>query len=180
MPFRCVVIHAFIRHIGSKPRSVISPHPIHACPRGCLSVLFLVSLCFFLKSFFHLFLIPAMVPDENSMEDPLCNSSFGTMVSLGPCPHPTQRLHRFSSWTRLHARRFGVWCRWPDSGENPWRFHSAVLGQGVHARRCGGPDVQETVEFHRCQERDMAEFPGVLLPASRHLYISRQIAAWLD
>ena len=34
------------------------------------------------KSFFHLFLIPAMAPDENSMEDPLCNSSFGSMVSL--------------------------------------------------------------------------------------------------
>ena len=43
-----------------------------------LSVLFTP----FLKSFFHLFLIPAMVPDENSMEDPLCNSSFGSMVSL--------------------------------------------------------------------------------------------------
>ena len=61
---------------------VISPHPIHACARGCLSVLFIPSLYFFLKSFFHLFLIPAMVPDENSMEDPLCNSSFGSMVSL--------------------------------------------------------------------------------------------------
>ena len=47
-----------------------------------LSVLFLVSLYFVLKSFFHLFLNPAMVPDENSMEDPLCNSSFGSMVSL--------------------------------------------------------------------------------------------------
>ena len=47
-----------------------------------LSVLFTPSLYFFLKSFFHLFLIPAMVPDENSMEDPLCNSSFGSMVSL--------------------------------------------------------------------------------------------------
>ena len=61
---------------------VLSPHHIHACARGCLSVLFLVSLYFFFKSFFHLFLIPAMVPDENSMEDPLCNSSFGSMVSL--------------------------------------------------------------------------------------------------
>ena len=40
------------------------------------------SFYFFLKSFFHLFLIPTMVPDENSMEDPLCNSSFGSMVSL--------------------------------------------------------------------------------------------------
>ena len=45
-------------------------------------LLFLVSLYFVLKSFFHLFLNPAMVPDENSMEDPLCNSSFGSMVSL--------------------------------------------------------------------------------------------------
>ena len=40
------------------------------------------SLYFFLKSFFHLFLNLTMVPDENSMEDPLCNSSFGSMVSL--------------------------------------------------------------------------------------------------
>ena len=41
-----------------------------------------MSLYFVLKSFFHLFLNPAMVPDENSMEDLLCNSSFGSMVSL--------------------------------------------------------------------------------------------------
>ena len=48
-----------------------------------LSVLFfLVFLYLVLKSFFHFFLILAMVPDENSMEDPLCNSSFGSMVSL--------------------------------------------------------------------------------------------------
>ena len=31
-----------------------------------------------------------MVPDENSMEDPLCNSSFGSMVSLDYVTHPTQ------------------------------------------------------------------------------------------
>ena len=60
-----------------------SPHPIHACALGCfLSVVFLLSFHLLPKSFFHLFLIPAMVPDENSMEDPLCNSSFGSMVSL--------------------------------------------------------------------------------------------------
>ena len=40
------------------------------------------SLYFVLMSFFHLFLNPAMVPDEISMEDPLCNSSFGSMVTL--------------------------------------------------------------------------------------------------
>ena len=60
---------------------VISIHG-HRHAHLFLSVLFLVSLYFVLKSFFHLFLIPAMVPDENSMEDPLCNSSFGSMVSL--------------------------------------------------------------------------------------------------
>ena len=38
-----------------------------------LSVLFDPSLYFFLQSYFHLFLIP-VVPDENSMEDPLCDS----------------------------------------------------------------------------------------------------------
>ena len=36
------------------------------------------------------FLIPSMVPDENFMEDPLCNSAIGSMVSLDyvtPDPH---------------------------------------------------------------------------------------------
>ena len=61
---------------------VLSPHPIHACVRGCLSVFFFLSFYLRPKFLFHLFLIPAMVPDENSMEDPLCNSVFGSMVSL--------------------------------------------------------------------------------------------------
>ena len=71
----------------------MSFHVIHACALvfGCLSVLFTPSLYFFLKSFFHLFLNPAMVPDENSMEDPLCNSSFGSMVSLDYVTPDTSR-----------------------------------------------------------------------------------------
>ena len=40
-----------------------------------------LSLYFFIQSYFHLFLIPA-VPDEISMEDPLCDSSFGSVVTL--------------------------------------------------------------------------------------------------
>ena len=43
---------------------------------------FFVYLYFVLQSFFHTFLNFAMVVDENSMEDPLCNSSLGSMVSL--------------------------------------------------------------------------------------------------
>ena len=73
----------FICHVGSRPRSVFSPHPIHACALGCfLSVFFLLSFYLLSKSFFHLFLIPAMVPDENSMNDPLSNSAIGSVVSL--------------------------------------------------------------------------------------------------
>ena len=40
------------------------------------------SLYFFLKSFFHLFLMSTLMPDEISMEHPLCDSSFGSMVTL--------------------------------------------------------------------------------------------------
>ena len=61
---------------------VISPHPIHACALGCFLSVYFLSFYLLSKSFFHLFLIPAMVPDENSMEDPLCNSAIGSMVSL--------------------------------------------------------------------------------------------------
>ena len=71
------------RHIGSRPRPclVTSSHPC-MCTWLFERPLPYLSLYFFLKSFFHLFLIPAMVPDENSMEDPLCNSAIGSMVSL--------------------------------------------------------------------------------------------------
>ena len=76
--------HAYIVTCGSS-LACVSFHVIHACALvfGRLSVLSIhPSLYFFLKSFFHLFLNLTMVPDENSMEDPLCNSSFGSMVSL--------------------------------------------------------------------------------------------------
>ena len=35
-----------------------------------------------------------MVPDENSMEDPLCNSAIGSMVSLDYVTPDTYALHR--------------------------------------------------------------------------------------
>ena len=40
------------------------------------------SLYFFLQFLFQLFLMSTLVPDEISMEDPLCDSSFGSMVTL--------------------------------------------------------------------------------------------------
>ena len=46
---------------------MVSPHP---------------SLYFFLQFLFQLFLMSTLVPDENSMKDLLCDSSFGSMVTL--------------------------------------------------------------------------------------------------
>ena len=63
----------------------VSFHLIHGHSHAHLFlsvVFFLLSFYLLFKSFFHLFLNSAMVPDENSMEDPLCNSAIGSMVSL--------------------------------------------------------------------------------------------------
>ena len=78
--------HAYTVTCGSRLKSrlcvFISIHGHRHAHLFLIVLLFLVSLYFVLKSFFHLFLILAVVPDENFMEDPLCNSSFGSMVSL--------------------------------------------------------------------------------------------------
>ena len=61
----------------------MSFHIIHACALvfGCLSGL--SSPVFLLLPSVPLPALPAnLVPDEISMEDPLCNSSFGSMVTL--------------------------------------------------------------------------------------------------
>ena len=55
----------------------------HSPAHWCLSVVFfLLSFYLLLKFLFHLFLIPAMVPDDDSMNDPLCNSAIGSMVTF--------------------------------------------------------------------------------------------------
>ena len=56
------------------------------------------SLYFFLKSFFHLFLMSTLMPDEISMEDPLCDSSFGSMVTLD---HVTPDTEVSRNWMKL-------------------------------------------------------------------------------
>ena len=86
----------------------VSFHVIHACALvfGRLGVSLHPSLYFFLKSFFHLFLMFTLVPDENSMEDPLCNSSFGSMVSLDYVTPDTCRTGTSAS----SAARAGTSC----------------------------------------------------------------------
>ena len=51
----------------------------------------------------------------------------------------------------VHARRCGVWCLWPDSAENLWRFHRCQVRDVDRVGPCPFyvvavlPDVQETV-----------------------------------
>ena len=63
----------------------VSFHIIHACAlvSGCLSGLSSpISLYFFLQFLFQLYLMSILAPDEISMEDPLCDSSLGSKVTL--------------------------------------------------------------------------------------------------
>ena len=63
----------------------VSFHIIHACAlvSGRLIVFSLhPSLYFFLLFLFQLYLMSISAPDEMSMEDPLCDSSLGSMVTL--------------------------------------------------------------------------------------------------
>ena len=71
------------RTCGSRSRRV-SFHVIHACAPVCcsLSVSPHPSFYFFVLFFFQIYLMPNSAPDEFSIEDPLCNSSLGSMVTL--------------------------------------------------------------------------------------------------
>ena len=67
---------------------VLSFHLIHGHAHWCLSVLVLLSFYFLLDFTFLLFLILAMVPSD-SMNNPLCHSAIGSMVSLDYCTPDT-------------------------------------------------------------------------------------------
>ena len=60
----------------------------HSHAHWCLSVLFLLSFYFLLEFLFHLFLLLAMVPND-SMNNPLCHSVIGSMVTFDYCTPDT-------------------------------------------------------------------------------------------
>ena len=76
-------------HIGSRASQYLF-HLIHGHSHAhwCLSVLFLLSFHFLPKFLFHLFLILAMVPDD-SMNNTLCHSAIGSMVTFDYCTPDT-------------------------------------------------------------------------------------------
>ena len=90
---RCTCVHT--SHLWLKSRPVChSMSSMHA--HLCLVVwVFSLhpSLYFFLQFLFQLFLMPNLVPDEISMEDPLCDSSFGSMVTLDYVNPLTKTIH---------------------------------------------------------------------------------------
>ena len=71
----------------------VSFHLIHGHSHAhwCLSVFFLVPFYFLLKFLFHLFLLLAMVPND-SMNNPLCHSAIGSMVTFDYCTPDTSNL----------------------------------------------------------------------------------------
>ena len=95
----------------------VSFHVIHACALvfGCLSVLSSPVSLRLPQVHLPPFLMSTLVPDENSMKDPLCNSSFGSMVSLDyvtPDTHlvPRSMRERFPCSVKGNIRR--ALCLW--------------------------------------------------------------------
>ena len=71
-------------HLWLKVSPCVSFHIIHACALVCclLSVSPHPSFYFLVLFLFQLHLMSNSAPDEFSIEDPLCNSSLGSMVTL--------------------------------------------------------------------------------------------------
>ena len=82
--------HRLLMHSGHTPHlwlkvsPCVSFHVIHACAPVCcsLSVSPHPSFYFLVLFLFQLYLMSNSAPDEFSIEDPLCNSSLGSMVTL--------------------------------------------------------------------------------------------------
>ena len=71
-------------HLWLKVSPCVSFHVIHACALVCcsLSVSPHPSFYFLVLFLFQLYLMSNSAPDEFSIEDPLCNSSLESMVTL--------------------------------------------------------------------------------------------------
>ena len=87
-------------HLWLKVSLCVSFHVIHACAPVCcsLSVSPHPSFYFLVLFLFQLYLMSDSAPDEFSIEDPLCNSSLGSMVTLD-CVTP------LTNWECLFVHR---------------------------------------------------------------------------
>ena len=99
-------------HLWLKVSPCVSFHVIHACaPVSCsLSVSPHPSYYFLVPFFFQLYLMSNSAPDEFSIEDPLCNSSLGSMVTLHyvtPLTAPADQTPLARPWRRLATEADG-------------------------------------------------------------------------
>ena len=112
-------------HLWLKVSPCVSFHVIHACALVCcsLSVSPHPSFYFLVLFLFQLYLMSNSAPDEFSIEDPLCNSSLGSMVTLdyvtpltpsgscggrlrsGPCARTAARVATTSAGVVVFAAR---------------------------------------------------------------------------
>ena len=99
-------------HLWLKVSPCVSFHIIHACALvfGRLIVSPHPSLYFLVPFLFQLHLMSNSAPDEISIEDPLCNSSLGSMVTLDYVTHLTlwsvNKLARsITKWTKACDKR---------------------------------------------------------------------------
>ena len=85
------LMHSVHIALWLKVSPCVSFHVIHACAPVCcsLSVSPHPSFYFLILFFFQLYLMSNSAPDEFSIEDPLCNSSLGSMVTLDYVTHLT-------------------------------------------------------------------------------------------
>ena len=87
--FRCVALTCSHCHIGSRASQCLSISSMVLVMRiGVWASSSSLSFYLLLKFLFHLFLIPAMVP-EDSMNNPLCHSAIGSMVTFDYCTPDT-------------------------------------------------------------------------------------------
>ena len=101
-------------HLWLKVSPCVSFHVIHACAPVCcsLSVSLHPSFYFLVLFFFQLYLMSNSAPDEFSIEDPLCNSSLGSMVTLDYVTPLTVCL----AWKRRDLAAAGAGCWAVDDG----------------------------------------------------------------
>ena len=114
-------------------------HVIHACApvSGLLSVLFLVSLSFyfFLLFLFQLYLMSTSAPDEMSVENPLCDSSLGSMVTSDYVTPLTSSAYKSSSRSILgHRAKTG--CRVGHHSHKSCRAKSMTTQPGWATKGC--------------------------------------------
>ena len=119
----------------------VSFHVIHACAPVCcsLSVSPHPSFHFLVLFLFQLYLMSNSAPDEFSIEDPLCNSSLGSMVTLD-CATPLTHGEPVSMLPEdyeLLPHAFRQKCGKIRDSKLPGQSYYEAFQEKLHEGQCG-------------------------------------------